>query len=297
MTFNLSAHISRLPSVYFRFIEGVRRRHDGAKGRASTLEGGQTGQVFIVGAGPGDADLLTVKAHKLLQSADVVLFDWLVDESVLAVIPRHVRTEFVGKRSGRHSMPQADICSRLVALAQQGFRVVRLKGGDPAVFARTCEETDALTQAGIPFAIVPGITAASGASAYTGIPLTDRRCSRAVTLMTAHMQDPDEEPDWQRIQQALKTETVVLYMGLKRLSQITQRLMGAGVALDLPVAVIENACCINQFVITGPLNEIAEKVQAANLKGPALLIFGEVVSARQQVDPALLQQIAHVTPI
>ena len=133
------------------------------------------GEVFIVGAGPGDAELLTLKAHRLLQTADVVLFDWLVSQSVLDCIPRHISKEFVGKRCGKHSMPQTMICQRLVELGLEGKRVVRLKGGDPAIFARTSEETMALHSAGIKFAIVPGITAASGASAYTGIPLTDRR--------------------------------------------------------------------------------------------------------------------------
>ena len=152
----------------------------GADQKQSTRGG--VGEVFIVGAGPGDAELLTLKAYRLLQEADVVLFDWLVDQSVLDCIPRHVAREFVGKRCGKHSVPQDKICERLVELGLQGKRVVRLKGGDPAIFARTCEETDALHQAGIPFAIVPGITAASGASAYTGIPLTDRRFAQSVVL-------------------------------------------------------------------------------------------------------------------
>ncbi|AXR07015.1 uroporphyrinogen-III C-methyltransferase [Salinimonas sediminis] len=250
---------------------------------------GTPGKVYIVGAGPGDAELLTVKAVRLLQSADVVLFDWLVDKSVLALIPRHVKQEFVGKRCGRHSATQNEICQRLVALASAGKTIVRLKGGDPAVFARTCEETTALYRANIPFAIVPGITAASGASAYTGIPLTDRRCAQSVRLMTAHLQDPDASPDYRAMANNLASETVVMYMGLKRLPIITQQLQAQGVATGLPVAVIENACCHNQQVIIGTLATIADLVAARTLKGPALLMFGEVVNYRQHVTPALLE--------
>lgn len=255
------------------------------------------GKVFIVGAGPGDAELLTVKAYRLLQSADVVLFDWLVDASVLAIIPRNVKTEFVGKRSGKHSMPQDQICQRLVELASQGLNVVRLKGGDPAIFARTCEETEALHQHNIPFAIVPGITAASGASAYTGIPLTDRRCAQSVRFMTAHLQDPKKEPDWAAFASSMQKETVIMYMGLKRLGLITQRLQSAGVSIDLPVAVVENACCPHQRVISATLSTIADAVTSASLEGPALLIFGEVVKHRQHVTPELLQEYAHVAGI
>ncbi|QJR80340.1 uroporphyrinogen-III C-methyltransferase [Alteromonas pelagimontana] len=294
MTYSIAAQVARFPNLVFRVVESIRRKaaqRDFSHSREASAEG----KVFIVGAGPGDADLLTVKAHKLLQVADIVLFDWLVDASVLAMIPRHVKTEFVGKRSGKHSMPQQDICQRLVALGKAGYTVVRLKGGDPAVFARTCEETEALSANNIPFAIVPGITAASGASAYTGIPLTDRRCAQTVRLMTAHLQDPTKEPDWTSIAAAMKNETVVMYMGLKRLGMITSRLADVGVALDLPVAVVENACCHNQRVITGTLTTIAPSVAEAQIEGPALLIFGEVIHSRQQVSPELLKHYSHVS--
>lgn len=247
------------------------------------------GQVFIVGAGPGDAELLTRKAYRLLQQADVVLFDWLVDESVLACIPRHVTKEFVGKRCGKHSVAQQDICARLVQLADAGKNVVRLKGGDPAVFARTCEETDALDAAGIPFAIVPGITAASGASAYTGIPLTDRRSAQSLKLMTAQFQDPNKEADWAAIAAQAEQQTTVVYMGLKRLGQLSQRLLEEGIDRAMPVAVIENACCTNQRLITSTVTDIAEEVTKAEIQGPALVIIGKVVAARQHVCVDLLQ--------
>lgn len=246
------------------------------------------GRVYIVGAGPGDADLLTVKAVKVIQHADVVLFDALVDSSVLALIPRHVKREYVGKRCAKHSASQQYICGRLVSLAGAGFTVVRLKGGDPAIFGRTCEETRALEQADIPFAIVPGITAASGASAYTGISLTERNSAQAVRLMTAHFKEKDKECDWPALAAALNSETLVMYMGLSRLSSICTRLAAAGVPPELPVAVVESACCPEQTLYTGTLNTIARQIEQASIHGPALLIFGQVVNLRQAVNVSLL---------
>lgn len=289
-------------SLKFPFLH-LRKRLSGSK---HTVNAGMTdvskasatpGQVFIVGAGPGSAELLTIKAWKCLQQADIVLFDWLVDESVLKEIPRHVKTEFVGKRSGQHSMLQADICTRMVALASAGLNVVRLKGGDPAVFARTTEETTALQDAGIPFAIVPGITAASGASAYTGIPLTERDCAQSVTLTTAHFKDAETMPEWQALAETMQKQTVVVYMGFSRLALMADALQAAGVPADFPVAVIENACCPNQQVVTATISDIYGKVSAARMQGPALLIFGEVVKSRQQVSLSLLHQVAHVSGV
>ncbi|OFI36357.1 uroporphyrinogen-III C-methyltransferase [Alteromonas lipolytica] len=258
---------------------------------------GRVGEVFIVGAGPGDAELLTLKAYRLLQEADVVLFDWLVDQSVLDCIPRHIAREFVGKRCGKHSVPQDKICERLVELGLEGKRVVRLKGGDPAIFARTCEETDALHQAGIPFAIVPGITAASGASAYTGIPLTDRRYAQSVRFMTAQFQDPAKEADWQAIAASSERETTVVYMGLKRLALLSERLVDAGVDPNLPVAVIENACCNQQQVIVGTVSDIFQRVLDAAIEGPALTVIGHVVAARQPITVDLLHHSYEQTAI
>lgn len=248
------------------------------------------GEVFIVGAGPGDAELLTMKAYRLLQTADVVLFDWLVDQSVLDCIPRHITKEFVGKRCGRHSMPQDMICQRLVELGLEGKRVVRLKGGDPAIFARTREETTALHTAGIKFAIVPGITAASGASAYTGIPLTDRSVAHSVKFMTAQFQNPERQADWATIAKSAHQETTVVYMGLKRLQQLSEKLIHEGISGMLPIAVIENACCSKQQVVTGTINDIYKRVADAAVTGPALVVIGHVVSARQPVALELINQ-------
>ncbi|OFC72006.1 uroporphyrinogen-III C-methyltransferase [Alteromonas confluentis] len=291
--------INKLPQLFFRKRVSFANKHDVAhRNDAQTAQSGkQQGQVYIIGAGPGDAELLTIKAWKCLQQADIVLFDWLVDKSVIAEIPRHVKTEFVGKRAGKHSMHQDDICKRVVELAASGLNVVRLKGGDPAIFARTCEETQALEAAGIPFAIVPGITAASGASAYTGIPLTERDCAQSVTFTTASFKDQDKMPDWPALAETMQRQTVVIYMGLSRLKRISDELISAGIRETFPVAVIENACTPNQQVVTSTVSSIAESVSAANLQGPALLIFGEVVKSRQQVSPALLQQVSHVAGI
>lgn len=257
----------------------------------------QYGHVFIIGAGPGDAELLTVKAVKAIQSADVVLFDALVSQDVLAVIPHHVKKEFVGKRCGKHSMTQQEICQKVVSLAQQGINVVRLKGGDPALFARTCEETTALTHAGVEFAIIPGITAASGMSAYTGIPLTDRRCAQAVSFITAHFSDPKTWPDMQQLCATMQQQTVVVYMGLSRLALLSERLVATGLSAQWPVAAIENATCTNQKTIVGTVETISEQVKSANLQGPTLLVFGKVVESKQDVSLSLLQSNLNVTAI
>lgn len=243
-----------------------------------------TGFVWLVGAGPGNAELLTIKAYNAILMADVVLYDSLVDDSVLSLIPENATKEYVGKRCGQHSMPQQDICQRIVFHAVQGRKVVRLKGGDPAFFGRTHEETQALEQAEIEYSIVPGITAASGASAYSGIPLTKRDCAQSVTFTTASLQTRDSELDWQNLAQISKTQTLVLYMGLTRVELISARLIEHGVANDYPVAVIDNACTQNQRILIGTLSNIADKVKQANLPGPAIIICGEVVNHQQQVS-------------
>jgi len=260
-------------------------------------EGHKQGQVFIVGAGPGDAELLTLKAFRLLQQADVVLFDALVSEDILALIPSKVVKEYVGKRCKKHSFTQDAICKRVVELASNGHTVVRLKGGDPALFARTCEETDALTKANIPFAIVPGITAASGVSAYTGIPLTDRRCAQSVSFMTAHFKDAEQWPEMAPMAQNVLNQTMVVYMGLSRLEGLCKGLIHHNVPTTWPVAAIENATSPEQRVITGVLADIHSKVEAANLTGPTLLIFGKVVESRQQVNTLLLHSSKHAATI
>ncbi|BFT29144.1 hypothetical protein D210916BOD24_03200 [Alteromonas sp. D210916BOD_24] len=267
--------------------KSVQRRHGESR----------CGSVFIVGAGPGDAELLTVKALRLLQQADVVLFDALVSQEILSLIPGKVEKEYVGKRCKKHSFTQSAICQRVVALANAGKTVVRLKGGDPALFARTCEETAALQAANIPFAIVPGITAASGVSAYTGIPLTDRRCAQSVSFMTAHFQDASQWPEMAAMARNVLKQTVVVYMGLSRLQGLCEGLANHKVPDHWPVAVIENGTTHEQRVVTGSLSDISDRVAQAKLTGPTLLIFGKVVESRQLVNTLLLQSTEHATTI
>jgi uroporphyrin-III C-methyltransferase len=249
------------------------------------------GHVYLIGAGPGDAELLTLKAHRLIQQADVVMYDWLVNPDIINMIPRHVERVFVGKKCGRHSMHQADICKLMVEVALSGKNIVRLKGGDPAIFARAAEECDVLAQHQIDFAIVPGITAASGASAYAGIPLTHRDCAQSVRFITAHLKSASDEPNWQALvagATASHGETLVFYMGLKRTQTIMQRLNTHGLSSSTPVAVIDQASTSQQQVCIGTLDTIAKLVAERNFQGPAVTIVGEVVNKRHKVNLFLL---------
>jgi len=252
---------------------------------------GDKGHVYLIGAGPGDAELLTLKAHRLIQQADVVMYDWLVNPDIIKMIPSHVERVFVGKKCGRHSMQQADICQLMIQVALTGKNIVRLKGGDPAIFARAAEECDILAKHHINFAIVPGITAASGASAYAGIPLTHRDCAQSVRFITAHLKSATDEPNWQALvagASASHGETLVFYMGLKRIETIMQRLETHGLAVNTPVAVVDQASTPQQQVCIGTLENIAKRVTERNFQGPAVTIVGEVVNKRHRVNLSLL---------
>jgi uroporphyrin-III C-methyltransferase len=252
----------------------------------------KNGHVYIIGAGPGDAELITVKAQRLIQSADIILYDWLVSEDLLNTLPKKAQRVFVGKRAGKHSMSQANICDLLVKYAQQGLNVVRLKGGDPSIFARINEEADALTQNNISFAIVPGVTTACAASAYTGIPLTARDVARSVTFLTAQFADPKKLPNWQNytFMQGKNNPTLVVYRGLSRLNQLCKGLKSVGWPDNTSIALIENATTTNQKIITGSINDISNNESVATLMGPTLIIIGEVVNHTMNIDPALLVQ-------
>ena len=252
---------------------------------------GDKGHVYLIGAGPGDAELLTLKAHRLIQQADVVMYDWLVNPDIIKMIPSHVERVFVGKKCGRHSMQQAVICQLMIQVALTGKNIVRLKGGDPAIFARAAEECDILAKHHINFAIVPGITAASGASAYAGIPLTHRDCAQSVRFITAHLKSATDEPNWQALvagASASHGETLVFYMGLKRIETIMQRLETHGLAVNTPVAVVDQASTPQQQVCIGTLENIAKRVTERNFQGPAVTIVGEVVNKRHRVNLSLL---------
>lgn len=264
------------------------------KGENSNIEAnlkGKLGQVHLVGAGPGDAELITLKAYRLFQHADVVMVDWLVNPEILSLFPGRCERVFVGKKCGRHSMSQQQICDLLVDYAMAGKTVIRLKGGDPAIFARVAEECDALTTNNIPYTIVPGITSASGASAYAGIPLTHRECAQSVRFITAHLRDASQQPDWHKLvagQQDQNGETLVFYMGFKRLSMICDKLVKAGMTPSMPVAVIQQATTSEQKLCIGTLEDISSQVELARMDGPAIIIVGEVVNKRNAVDAKLL---------
>jgi uroporphyrin-III C-methyltransferase/precorrin-2 dehydrogenase/sirohydrochlorin ferrochelatase len=246
--------------------------------RATAARGTGVGEVYIVGAGPGDPDLLTLKAARLLQQADVVLYDRLISEAVLDRARRDAERIYVGKEAGRHHITQEQTQRLMIELALQGKRVCRLKGGDPFVFGRGGEELQALTAQHIPVTVVPGITAALGAAAYAGIPLTHRDHAHSVTFATGHARDGGKEPDWQEL--ARPGQTVVFYMGLTQLPTIVAELTAAGAPFDLPAAVIEHATLPEQRVIAGTLGDLAERVAAAQVRSPALLVVGEVVALR-----------------
>jgi uroporphyrin-III C-methyltransferase/precorrin-2 dehydrogenase/sirohydrochlorin ferrochelatase len=244
--------------------------------------GGTRGFVYLVGAGPGDPDLLTVRAARLMRHVDAVVYDYLVSEAVLALVDPRAERIYAGKRQGCHALSQDEINRLLVALARRGKRVLRLKGGDPFIFGRGGEECEFLAAHGVPFEVVPGVTSASGASCYAGIPLTHRDCARAVVFATGHLKDGSADLDWEAL--ARPRQTVVIYMGVTRLAEICRELVAHGASLDLPAAVIERATTARQRVVAGTLATLPELAAAAGVQPPALIVIGEVVSLRASLD-------------
>ncbi|WP_375056252.1 siroheme synthase CysG [Zobellella sp. DQSA1] len=232
------------------------------------------GEVILVGAGPGDPDLLTIKALNELQKADVVLFDQLVSDEVLALIRPEAERVAVGKKAGHHSVPQEQINQLLVEHALAGKRVVRLKGGDPFMFGRGAEELQSLKAAGIRYQVVPGITAAAGATAYAGIPLTHRDHAQSAVFITGHCKQDGEEPDWASL--AKGRQTLVIYMGLMRSAHIRRQLLHHGLDGNTPVAIIERGTTRQQRVVRGRLQELAQL--AEQVASPALMVIGEVAT-------------------
>lgn len=235
------------------------------------------GVVHLVGAGPGDPDLLTLKALRLLQDADVILYDRLVSADILSLARRDAKKLFVGKAKSEHAVPQREIERTLISLAREGKNVVRLKGGDPFIFGRGGEELEAVEAAGIPVYVTPGVTAAIGCSAASKIPLTHREYSQAVTFVTGHAQG-DKEPDldWRAL--AALGHTLVVYMGVGKADVITRNLIFNGRSGSTPVAVIEKGTLKDERVFTGRLAELGAIIRAAEIKGPAVLIIGEVAA-------------------
>lgn len=237
------------------------------------------GEVALIGAGPGDAGLLTLRALQLLQQADVVLFDYLVSEEVMDLVRRDAERVCVGKKAGFHSVPQTETNRLLVEYASQGKRVVRLKGGDPFVFGRGGEELEVLFDHNIPFEVVPGVTAAAGATAYAGIPLTHRDHAQTAMFVTGHLKAGSDQLDWQTL--ARGNQTLVIYMGLMNASDIMQQLIEHGRAATTAVAIIERGTQPAQKIYKGQLQELDELAQQA--ASPALIVVGEVVNLSEKL--------------
>jgi uroporphyrin-III C-methyltransferase len=241
------------------------------------------GFVSLVGSGPGDAELMTVKAVRLLQEADVVVYDRLVSSEILDLIPAGVSRISVGKEAGKHCVPQNQINETIVNLAKKGHNIVRLKGGDPYMFGRGGEEVIALRKHNIKFEVVPGVTAASGCGAYAGIPLTHRGLSRSVRFITGHFNNNEPlDIDWQRV--ADPDCTLVIYMGLGNLSQICNSLINAGLSSSTPAAAIESGTTKKQQRVLSQLDQLHDAVSQAGLKAPVMIIIGEVVTLAEELD-------------
>ena len=241
----------------------------------------RVGEVYLVGGGPGDPDLLTFKALRLMQQADVVLHDRLVSEQVLSLCRRDADFIYVGKKRDRHTRPQEEINQLLVEQARQGKRVLRLKGGDPFIFGRGGEEIDTLAEEGILFQVVPGITAASGCSTYSGIPLTHRDYAQSVRFVTGHLKDDSYNLNWHEMVDP--SQTLVFYMGLMGLPRICQELQAQGRPATTPVALVEKGTTQQQRVFTGTLANISEQVSVNKVKAPTLIIVGDVVSLHDKL--------------
>lgn len=239
------------------------------------------GEVYLVGAGPGDPDLLTFRALRLMQQADVVVYDRLVSAEVLELARRDSEKIYVGKQRDNHSLPQESINELLANLAKQGKRVVRLKGGDPFIFGRGGEEIETLMEQGISFQVVPGITAASGCATYAGIPLTHRDHAQSCTFVTGHLKDGSINLDWERL--AAPNQTVVIYMGLVGLEKICAALIEHGCPKEHPIALVQQGTTVHQRVLSGTLATLPMKVAGENIKPPTLIIIGTVVELHDRL--------------
>jgi uroporphyrin-III C-methyltransferase len=233
------------------------------------------GRVYLVGAGPGDPELLTLRAVRLLRQAHVIVYDHLVSGAVLDFVSPTAERIYAGKRRNEHTMRQEQINALLVKLALEGKQVVRLKGGDPFIFGRGGEELQALTKHDIAFEVVPGVTAAAGVSSYAGIPLTHRDYAQSCLFVTGHLKDGSADLDWPSL--VRPCQTVVIYMGLGGLPEICRQMMAHGASPDLPIAVVQDGTITTQKVVTGTLAGMPERVAQAGLKSPCLTIIGEVV--------------------
>ena len=240
------------------------------------------GEVYLVGGGPGDPDLLTFRALRLMQQCDVCVYDKLVSPEVMELVRRDAELIYVGKSRDQHTLPQEEINELLARLALEGKRVLRLKGGDPFIFGRGGEEIETLMQRGVPFQVVPGITAANGVSSYAGIPLTHRDYAQACLFITGHLKEGTVDLDW--VAMSRPRQTVVIYMGLVGMEKICEQLIAHGVSPDMPAAVVQQGTTQKQRVVVATLKDLAAKVKEAQIKAPCLTIIGEVVQLRERLN-------------
>jgi uroporphyrin-III C-methyltransferase len=240
------------------------------------------GKVWLIGAGPGDPDLLTVKAARLIAQADALVFDHLVGDGIMDLARADARRIYAGKEASNHTLPQASINRLLVDLAREGLSVIRLKGGDPFIFGRGGEELEALAASGIPYEVVPGVTAAAGCAAYSGFPLTHRDHAQAVTFVTGHLKDGTVNLDWPAL--ARPGQTVVFYMGIGAAGEICRQMIAHGLAASTPAAAIRNGTLPDQQTLLATLGTLPQRIEESGIKPPALIVVGSVVNLHAKLD-------------
>jgi len=242
----------------------------------------KTGEVFLVGAGPGERDLLTIRALHLMQKCDICIYDNLVSKDILELVRRDADLVYAGKKQDQHTLSQDKINSLLIKYAQQGKKVLRLKGGDPFIFGRGGEEIESLMKNKILFQVVPGITAASGIASYSGIPLTHRDHAQSCLFLTGHLKDGAIDFEWPKL--IVENQTLVVYMGLLSLDELVKKLIHNGMSKKMPIAIIESGTTAKQRVVIGELSNIKSKVGKSKIKSPALIIIGTVVNLRSKLN-------------
>ncbi len=241
----------------------------------------QPGTVYLVGAGPGDPELLTLRALRLIGAADVLVYDQLVSDAILELANPVAERIYAGKQRGHHTVPQEELNQLLVRLARTNRSVVRLKGGDPYTFGRGGEEVETLRENGVPFEVVPGVTAAAGVAAYAGIPLTHRNYAQACVFVTGHLKDGSMNLDWPGL--ARRRQTVIVYMGLHGLPYLCEQMIAHGLPPNWPAAIVQQGTTPNQRTVTGTLATLPALAEAAQLKAPTLIIVGEVVRLKDKL--------------